>query len=229
MEIFAYNDNNYYVNFSNNTLGLSGGNANMTGHLTVNGTQDAVHINADTWGSLILQNSNVDVSTTPESNQYMGIDFRDKNNTRVGFIGAKIGSDGNNYLEIQQQGVGGLNFPKCTTRATTTSTAKSWLPAVVVQNYVNGTSWYRVYSDGWIEQGGQSGTIGTDSQATITFPKAFTGANVLSLSVVPLFKTATAGNKRAYWWVGSLTKTNFILYNNNESYSGAFKWVAWGH
>ena len=180
MEIFAYNDNNYYVNFSNNTLGLSGGNANMTGHLTVNGTQDAVHINADTWGSLILQNSNIDVSTTPEANQYMGIDFRDKNNTRVGFFGARIGSDGNNYLEIQQQGVGGLNFPKCTTRATTTSTAKSWLPAVVVQNYVSGTSWYRVYSDNWCEQGGRF-TSNDATSTTVTLMKAYRDTNYLPM------------------------------------------------
>ena len=41
-----------------------------------------------------------------------------------------------------------------TGRATTTSSASKARPAVVVTNYVNGTSWYRVWSDGWIEQGG---------------------------------------------------------------------------
>src|SRR5574344_1813676 len=30
----------------------------------------------------------------------------------------------------------------------------------VTENYVNGTSWYRVYSDGWIEQGGRITTNG---------------------------------------------------------------------
>lgn len=44
-----------------------------------------------------------------------------------------------------------------TTRPTsTTSTVSSTNPAVVIQNYINGTSWYRVYSDGWCEQGGKS-------------------------------------------------------------------------
>lgn len=48
----------------------------------------------------------------------------------------------------------GLANTICTTKPTTTSTASSTTPAVVVENYVNGTSWYRVYSDGWCEQGG---------------------------------------------------------------------------
>lgn len=44
--------------------------------------------------------------------------------------------------------------------------------AVVVETYRNGSSWYRVWSDGWIEQGGI-----IDSLAdiwTITFLKQFT-------------------------------------------------------
>lgn len=42
-----------------------------------------------------------------------------------------------------------------TTRPTsTTSTVSSTNPAVVIQNYVNGTSWYRIWSDKWCEQGG---------------------------------------------------------------------------
>ena len=40
-----------------------------------------------------------------------------------------------------------------TTKATTTSTASAARPAVVVENYINGSSWYRKWSDGFIEQG----------------------------------------------------------------------------
>ena len=42
----------------------------------------------------------------------------------------------------------------CTTPATTTSTASLDAPCYVIENYVNGTSWYRLYSDIWKEQGG---------------------------------------------------------------------------
>ena len=48
----------------------------------------------------------------------------------------------------------GLSNTLCTTKATTTSSASSATPAVVVTNYLSGSSWYRIYSDGWCEQGG---------------------------------------------------------------------------
>lgn len=48
----------------------------------------------------------------------------------------------------------GLKNTICTTQAGTTSTASNEVPAVVVKNYRNGKSWYRVFSDGWVEQGG---------------------------------------------------------------------------
>lgn len=50
--------------------------------------------------------------------------------------------------------------------------------AFVVETYRNGTEWYRVWSDGWIEQGG---VILFDSYSnivqTITFPTAFTNTD----------------------------------------------------
>lgn len=61
----------------------------------------------------------------------------------------------------------------CVTTPTTTSTASKERPAVVVENYINGTSWYRVWSDGWIEQGLQ-GEVGTNSAPkTLIFLKSF--------------------------------------------------------
>jgi hypothetical protein len=45
----------------------------------------------------------------------------------------------------------------------------------VVENYVNGTSWYRVYADGWIEQGGRI-TVGASSGA-VTLLKPYSNTN----------------------------------------------------
>lgn len=39
----------------------------------------------------------------------------------------------------------------------------------VVEHYVNGTNWYRVWSNGWLEQGG----VATSTNITVTFLKAF--------------------------------------------------------
>lgn len=45
----------------------------------------------------------------------------------------------------------------------------------VKETYNSGTSWYRVWSDGWIEQGGR--VTPTASSGTITFLKAFSNTN----------------------------------------------------
>ena len=43
---------------------------------------------------------------------------------------------------------------------------------VIIETYVNGTSWYRIWSDGWCEQGGSYTTSGT-----YTFLKPFKDTN----------------------------------------------------
>lgn len=71
---------------------------------------------------------------------------------------------------------------RCTTAATTTSTASVNAPAYVVQNYRSGKSWYRLWSDGWLEQGGyRSGSEG--GFVTFNLIKAFstTDYNVLGM------------------------------------------------
>lgn len=50
----------------------------------------------------------------------------------------------------------------------------------IVETYVNGTSWYRVYSDGWCEQGGTA-TVATgpdpDASNTIILLKSYANTN----------------------------------------------------
>ena len=45
----------------------------------------------------------------------------------------------------------------------------------ITETWVNGTSWYRVWSDGYIEQGGLQNTL--TISLPVTFPKPFTNAN----------------------------------------------------
>lgn len=71
----------------------------------------------------------------------------------------------------------GLANTICTTPAATASTASSATPAVVVENYSDGTNWYRVWSDGWIEQGGYISTAGYIGYYTVTFLKPFLNTN----------------------------------------------------
>jgi hypothetical protein len=64
----------------------------------------------------------------------------------------------------------------------------------VVETYVNGTSWYRVCSDGWCEQGGR-GALNETSTTTITLLKAYanTSYTVAAVSIT----ASTAGDTEA--------------------------------
>ena len=109
---------------------------------------------------------------------YIGV-ANSQSTTGIQFITRKPDNSGWGaamYLLTRADGQAFFDFPKCTTKATTTSSASSSKVAVVVQNYVNGTSWYRVWSDGWIEQGGVFSLSGRTS-ASQTFLKAFSNTN----------------------------------------------------
>ena len=58
-----------------------------------------------------------------------------------------------------------------TARATSIGGASTTKPAVVVGSYRSGYNWYRVWSDGWVEQGGLCPTA-TSNSTTITLHKA---------------------------------------------------------
>lgn len=60
-----------------------------------------------------------------------------------------------------------------TTQIATTAWVRG--KGVLIESYISGTTWYRKYSDGWIEQGGRVTT--TASSGTVTFYKAFSNTN----------------------------------------------------
>lgn len=54
------------------------------------------------------------------------------------------------------------------------------LKPYIKETYINGTSWYRLYSDGWCEQGGQASIPG-NSSASVTLLKTFKNSNYNAL------------------------------------------------
>ena len=114
----------------------------------------------------IAQSTEIDMNVTPSAAQYMGYDIRDKNGQRLAYFGYRKSNKSDNsdsQIVIQDQsGNNRFRFPRCTSRPSTKSTAADNRVAVVVQNYLNGTSWYRVWSDGFIEQAGQVSMGGTN-------------------------------------------------------------------
>ena len=54
--------------------------------------------------NFIAKNPTMDVNATPSSRKYVGYDFRDKNNVRIGYIGISQGTDGTFQYEFQKLG-----------------------------------------------------------------------------------------------------------------------------
>lgn len=86
-------------------------------------------------------------------------------------------------------------------------------PTYIVKTYVNGSAWYRIYSDGWCEQGGG---ISNDN-ATITLLKPFANTNYTCLCVCSYSRI----NENFY--IDSKTTTTF-----HARYASGGSWFACG-
>jgi hypothetical protein len=85
--------------------------------------------------------------------------------------------------------------------------------ATVISSWVatDHKSWYRIWSDGWIEQGGQTSTISSATYTSITFPTSF--LEYVSTIVASYNRSSLCGDYRALY-TSSLTKSgvNFTNY-----------------
>ena len=85
----------------------------------------------------------------------------------------KANKDLSNITKLASTSAKGLTW-----FGTATGNVAATRPAVIVTAYSSGSTWYRLYSDKWIEQGGITATSNSaDSTVTITFPKAFKNTN----------------------------------------------------
>ena len=96
---------------------------------------------------------------------------------------------------------------------------------ILTESYVNGTSWYRVYSDGWCEQGGVSQSAGDQTTNTISLLKNYTDTNYYILFAQnagvegPYTNGCTAKNK---------TTNSFALVYRTGG-TASFYWQACGY
>ena len=85
---------------------------------------------------------------------------------------------------------------------------------VITQTYKNGTSWYRIYSDGWCEQGGKF-YISSDQNVTTTFLKPFKDTNYTLTTSQYYTGTTVSGTANAPAnWVQSRSNTSFKVYED---------------
>ena len=97
----------------------------------------------------------------------------------------------------------------------------------VIENYSNGTSWYRVWSDGWCEQGGLGSTsfasAGTGTE-TITLLKPYKDTNYTA--TVNKVSTTTANSHTVSY---SIKSNSQLILNNNGSIAGKISWRTCGY
>lgn len=95
----------------------------------------------------------------------------------------------------------------------------------IVETYQNGTSWYRVWSDGWCEQGGfyDKGAYNT-SNASVTLLKPFTNTNY-NISISEYY--ASAANVYALLIIGKTTQ-NITVGKSGSNWQSLY-WRACGH
>ena len=99
----------------------------------------------------------------------------------------------------------------------------------VIETYVNGTSWYRVYSDGWCEQGGQGSVSGSGANiaARITFIKQYTQVCTVIATGSP---ASNFPDTNGTWAVKIADQSNtgatFVRYGSTIT---SFAWQACGY
>jgi hypothetical protein len=100
----------------------------------------------------------------------------------------------------------------------------------IVETWNEGTEWYRVWSDGWIEQGGQSYNA-VDSEITIQLHKPYTNSDY--------FITQTTGFNGAWsqtvtgWYIPativSVTNSSFIIHFYSGNGLNIRRWYTCGY
>lgn len=97
--------------------------------------------------------------------------------------------------------------------------------AHITETYVNGTSGYRIWSDGFKEQWGRIGVDKSQATGTVTFLKAFSNANYnLSWSVFTNLTRVGEEN----WKCTAHTATTCTFMNNSAAYA-TYVWRACGY
>ena len=95
------------------------------------------------------------------------------------------------------------------------------------ETYRSGSIWYRVYSDGYIEQGGNFSNSARGT--TITFPKAFTSTNYQALACINHADNGWTATTTAC--VRARTTSNMVvqIYYNGSNTTGLNSWFVCGY
>ncbi len=100
----------------------------------------------------------------------------------------------------------------------------------IIETWNEGTEWYRVWSDGWIEQGGTTGLITSGdsyNSKTITFKKSFTNTNYTFTSCANKYSTENGLGTAYPPFI--FTKNNTSIIIGKYSWTDGIDWYACGY
>ena len=96
----------------------------------------------------------------------------------------------------------------------------------IIKEYKEGTQWYRIYSDGYLEQGGHRNQISTDSYLTISFFVPFKDTNYTFVDTAKVTSATSVVTSSAS--ISSMSESTIKLVQDTNADSGGI-WVASGH
>ena len=98
----------------------------------------------------------------------------------------------------------------------------------LIASWRSGTSWYRKYSDGWIEQGGYI-TTSSNTEHTINLHTAFSNTNYFLVKQLGFNGYYSGGISGQFSSVWGLTTSSFKTYGFTATGVNAFRWYACGY
>lgn len=86
----------------------------------------------------------------------------------------------------------------------------------------NNYTWYRKYADGWVEQGGKTDVMSSNTITTINLPVAMSDTNY-TITACERYDGGTSDNNNENYWVSTLSTTTVGVYNS----AGGYKQLYW--
>ena len=189
-----------------------------TGTTSTTVTGSPLDVQNDTY-AFIARSATMDITQTPTTNQYVGYEIRDKNNARCAYIGATNKTDGAKTLDVQLHNVKTLNITGMTNLVINGKNVP-----YVTEHVISGTSWYELWSDGWIRQGGRFYSSSNVVQ-TITLLKNFSNTNYVAISTPSFNEDTYISNVLC---IRGRTTSSFKIISSSNVSKTYFDWYACG-
>ena len=86
----------------------------------------------------------------------------------------------------------------------------------IIKEWRDGTKWYRIYSDGYCEQGGLTDTLASNTNTTVNLYVPLLDANY-QITSSERYDNGTADANNENYWVSKVDKTYFQFYNSADA------------